>query len=594
MEKSPPKPWTVDVFENQRPHLTTFVREKISRILNDTDCRRILVRAPVKSGKREMVEYIAMRDARGELHRIHVFISAWHRKADDEQRIELEQHNMKVFSINKRVVVDSCITWIRQQLTQQKHVVVHLDECDYASGETQLLSEIWTFVRDKDCITSILYSATPEEVLFSGEVDGEQHRSMIQEIICEGERVDYTPPIGYCGPAVFLENGLVSAATPFFEEEKGIYSLTDQGKLIVSDLNESMKLDTNRNVVVLRLSYSQLGDKVDKKDKKGNKSIYLFLNHLDCFPELKDWNIIVDKDESVKFNSNRIICERIQWSNPYYWKKMNGSSPYLMVIDQTSSRSTEWSCHDRIFAHHDFRNQIQYTTVSQSQERVNHYIQKYNNKIQPIKVYGCVRSFKLSAGHIDYETFLTVDYKKRKIRSRESIVELFSVENRDGVLQSECVQNGVSCKEADRLLQHLDCYADLSISLRVAGDTKESKVYEGEWYPIDSSITSEDWTKFAESHTIKHNPFKKSIVRTREFPREDGKMMGYHRGWGLLEYKDGILYKDGKKDSLKWGDDSTRTKVCYHNDHVGVLIVKDTGRTERVGSLRAHKSMYGN
>jgi hypothetical protein len=57
----PDKPWPVAVFEEQRPHLTKFVRESIVPLLDDSECRRIVLRAPVKCGKREMVEYIAMR-----------------------------------------------------------------------------------------------------------------------------------------------------------------------------------------------------------------------------------------------------------------------------------------------------------------------------------------------------------------------------------------------------------------------------------------------------------------------------------------------------------------------------------------------------
>ena len=59
---APAKPWSVAVFQHLRPHMTNFVDNRIIPLLEDTECRRIVVRAPVKSGKREMVEYIAMRD----------------------------------------------------------------------------------------------------------------------------------------------------------------------------------------------------------------------------------------------------------------------------------------------------------------------------------------------------------------------------------------------------------------------------------------------------------------------------------------------------------------------------------------------------
>jgi hypothetical protein len=68
--------WSVAIFESERPHLTTFVREKLLPLLDDAECRRVLIRAPVKSGKREFAEYLAQRDYSTHPGRIHAFISA--------------------------------------------------------------------------------------------------------------------------------------------------------------------------------------------------------------------------------------------------------------------------------------------------------------------------------------------------------------------------------------------------------------------------------------------------------------------------------------------------------------------------------------
>jgi hypothetical protein len=111
------------------------------------------------------------------------------------------------------------------------------------------------------CITNILYSATPAEVLFSGEVDDEEYKAMMDEIIREGHHVEYTPPAGYCGPARFLEADLVKEAIPFFYKEGDNYVLSSQGKEIVRDLRTAMAITPSRNLLVLRLSYSDLGGK---------------------------------------------------------------------------------------------------------------------------------------------------------------------------------------------------------------------------------------------------------------------------------------------------------------------------------------------
>ena len=359
---TPPKPWPVSVFETKRTHLTNFVRTEILPLLEDRENRRIVVRAPVKCGKREMVEYIAMRDSVEKPTRVHAFLSAWHRAADEDQRIELKGQNMDVFSIVTQKKVDSFLVWLQKKLAQQKLVVLHLDECDHGSGSKQMLSQVWKMTRDVACITNILYSATPEEVLFSGEVDDEEHNAMMEEMVSHGHRVEYTPPEGYCGPGRFLEEGLVHEALPFFHKEGEGFVLSPQGKEIVADLRSSMATAPQRNLVVLRLSYSELGGK--KAEIKKNKSIYQFLQNIGSFPELADFIVVVDKGDDMGIKCDQISTEKIQWSSPTYWRRQTVSVPILVVIDQTSSRSTEWACHDRIFATHDFRNMVQYSTIS--------------------------------------------------------------------------------------------------------------------------------------------------------------------------------------------------------------------------------------
>ena len=89
METPPPKPWTVAQFELYRPHMSNWIIHNLCPPLEDPDCPRIVVRAPVKSGKREIVEYMAKRDESHVSPRVHLFLSAWHRAADEVQRKEL-------------------------------------------------------------------------------------------------------------------------------------------------------------------------------------------------------------------------------------------------------------------------------------------------------------------------------------------------------------------------------------------------------------------------------------------------------------------------------------------------------------------------
>jgi hypothetical protein len=594
----PQKPWSVAVFEQHRSHLTNFVRNKILPLIEDIDCRRITVRAPVKCGKREMVEYISMRDSVNQPKRVHAFLSAWHRQADEEQRVELSTHNIKVFSIINQKKVEEFLTWLNIQKGYNHTILLHIDECDHGSGSKQMLSKIWSSVRNTPNITNILYSATPEEVLFSGEVEDDEFQSIIDYMISEGEHVEYSPPTGYCGPNRFLEANLVNEAIPFFYKEVSNYVLSPQGKQIICDIKDSLLINPSRNLIVLRLSYSDTSGK--KSEIKKNKAIYQFLENISAFPELSDFLVVVDKADDIGIKNPQIITEKIQWSALNYWRRQAAGIPMLLVIDQTSSRSTEWHCHDRIFATHDYRNVVQYSTISQAQERVNHYEQRYGG-FQPIRIYGHTRTFKLSAGLIDYKTFLTDPWEKKKIDVRTSgpipMYRVRSISN--GELHPNCPDTGLPEITANRILQELGCYADISLSARVAGSIREVPTYVGVWQEVTKDTWNTFWPVYissmppAESTRTVRNPF----IEAEKHRLPNGTWQGQHRGWKVLDCVNDELYKrnDGK-ESTKLDLGSTggdRIKVCYKDGILGVFIVRYTG-TRSMDTLCAYKSMYKN
>ena len=596
------KPWSVAVFETQRTHMTNFVRSKILPKLEDIECRRIVVRAPVKSGKREMVEYIAMRDSVGEPTRKHAFISAWHRKADEDQREELGGQNMAVFSVTTEKNLALCLTWIQEQIALGLQVVLHLDECDHGSGSTQTLSKLWREVRDNEAVYNVLYSATPEEVLYSGEVDNEELNSMMGEVL-EGHHVRYNPPEGYCGPAKFLDEGLVHVAHPFFEKgAEGSYALSAQGKEIVHDLKASIQAgDVKRNVIVLRLSYADGGN------KKEHKAIHQFIKHCSSFPELEGFDIVADVEDSLDSRESSVIKSTVEWSNPVYWRRnMPVETPTIIVIDQKSSRSTEWACHDRVFATHDFRNVARFSTISQAVERVNHYLQKYGG-FQRIRVYCHKKTLLLSAGRIGYDAYCTDLWESRKVDARTSAgqhggQELFMVRSVATKVAHPKWPEPVDAKTRDRALQELECYADVSLSARVAGTVRDQIVHATNFYQVSEG----GWDHFVHSPD---SPLRLGRAVTRSFKdpfplsRKKGLVAdqlfkGYlpsikgEESWRVLDYKD-------LKDLESWGGAKRdgvlqdHRIICYKDGVLGVAVRVDTGERVKVNSLKAYRSMYG-
>ena len=596
----PQKPWSVDVFQEFRPGICEFVDHNISPLIRCNECSRVLIRAPVKSGKREIAEYIALRDQiNGEPRRVHAFVSAWHRKADDEQRDELRQHNLEVFSIINRKEADSCIRWIENQTTHRREVVIHLDECDHGTGTRQILGRIWRHIREHGYITTILYSATPEEVLYSDEIDVDgDFTDMIDTLMNTGCYLRYNPEFynprvslttGYCGPRAFLEAGLVTDATPFFRiDSHGNIHLSTQGLQIITDLQHNLVANPNRNLNIVRLSYSVTGS--DRDNRKDNKAIYQFFKNLHNIPELVPFLIMIDKDENFDIRSQRIIRERIQWSNPEYWRRQAPNIPTLIILDQTSTRSTEWACHDRIYAVHDFRNTLQFGTVSQAQERVNHYANKYG-EFQPIRVFGSLKTFQLSAGVIDYETYLANEWEMRKVDRRRSgnNNDMYEVKNTlTRELHPEC-SVPVTRDEAERILQENASFANKSISARVRGAIKNVAIVQTTWHECnEASFDEVSQTELFRAQTLLDNGRHHTFQNPFSNPRMDGnRTMGYLREWKVFEYAD-IEYE-------RWGFNMTtnhpRITICYNNNRLGVALRSLSG-FETQNTLTAFKTMY--
>lgn len=540
------KPWSMDQFQNYRPHMTNFVDNDIVPHIHDIGCSKILVRAPVKSGKREMVEYIRLRDItpNGENNmRKHAYITAFHRTADKNQRKELEICGLEVFSIINKKIIDNLIKWIEDNLNDSYHIVLHLDECDHGSGYLQNLSKIWNHnrIHNNDLIKFILYSATPEEVIYSGEINiNDDERQVISEMR-GGVVVKYEPPSGFCGPRRFLDNNLVTNAEPFFlRDNNGRYNLSNQALEIISGVRNEIEQESGRNIIALRLSYSiDIEGRCSKKDKK---AIYQFIKNYAQFRELRDFVTIVD-DNGSKFPNlpeETMLSQPINWSTKSFWTSKTENKPILLIFDQTSSRSTEWACHDRIFAMHDYRKNSNFTILSQAQERVNHYDTKYTSGFQPIRVYGSLKTFQLSAGYIDDCQYLSQGNNRPKI----------------------------------------------GISARVKGSVKKQPIINTRFIPCNNETFEEAFSEIKRNMGITQNignPF-------REDKKEGNLYMGCLRGYKVF------TYEEVKKNS-RWGFGNNnqlyRLTVCYRDNVCGVALRYDTGRFRINNTLVSHKSMYG-
>jgi len=571
--------------------MTEFVKTHIEPYLDAESCNRLIIRAPVKSGKREIAEYLAMRDQASPITRVHMFLSAWHRAADEEQRKELARHNLAVFSAITKAVVTKCIAWITQQLAEGKTVVIHLDECDHGSGEKQILGKIYRFVRENPRVFIILYSATPQEVLFSGDATADTADEGQEELLDDlvnGTHIEYTPPEGYCGPARFLDAGLIYDAQPFFTM-KPIPALTAQGREILVAWLAEIATGRGRNIVALRLCYSDGGK------KKEDRAIQQFLRVWKLIPELLAAGVDVIFD---KGDMKHPDAQEIKWSHKPSWDRLTKDKPILIVMEMTSSRSTEWACHDRMFALHEFRNTIQYAADSQAQERVNHYESKYG-RFQEIRVYGHKKTFELSAGRINYATYLNCEWVMKKVDTRRAARDNLGTEDLYEIKSSAAGHALHPAYPAPLLepaaksaLVALGCIGDAKLSARVKGSVRPTPIFAAEFFPCD--VTTFDTALTPVKAAIAggryvgsafQNPFQQ---RERPPPNAAGKEHGYLRKWDVFDYDTQIATQPG------WGVGANRPRltICYKNGVLGVAIRWNTGETRMQDRLSAFRSMY--
>lgn len=369
--------------EFSKSHTATylFVQNKLTPALT-SDAKFIVVEAPVKSGKRTIVEITSLIHPSAK----HIFLTALNRTADKSQHAELASYlgSHAVHVICRKNKIAALFKYVNKILKSGKQIIMHHDELDYASGAEHNMMQIWNTLKDFPEVKWIMYSASPEEVLHS---DWYVALDSLQKC-----HVKYTPPGSYKGADYFLTNDLVSEAEPFFvmDEDGEDIELSDQACEIITDLCESAEKG-RRHILVVRLATMRIYKYAKELISSG------------AFDELNECDVL--------FAHGGPDTDHVPWDSPSWWEKLDHNTPLIIFIDQVSSRSTEWAGHPYIYALHDFASpKTPYNTIMQRQLRVAHYTTKsgvtgYNGKGHPIRVYGTVDVFKLAAGKITYDEF---------------------------------------------------------------------------------------------------------------------------------------------------------------------------------------------
>ena len=380
-------PKTIDYFKQQRPELYNYV-------LNDVipeNKKFKLVPAPVKSGKRGMVEVHSLLDKKSS----HIFLTALHRTADENQRNELASYGIKVFSINNTKKKNECIKYIDDQLALGKEIKPHLDELDFGCGDKQLLNYIYSAYKNNPRVTFILYSATIEVA--------KKEFLVVNNIEEFHECKPFNPPPTYFGIKKFLDKKKFLQATHFVSyncDDESI-KITTQGENLIKKLKENTNNTNNkRHIAVLRLAGNF---------KTNSKSISQF----DTMKENSDY---IEEKYGIRLKFVGSNDNSVEWDNLKTWGDYNPAIPYIFVINQVAGRSTEWKCHPYLVWYHTMRTDDTPTsTIIQDQERPVYYTINYTDDID-IEIYGDVPSAQYSSGIITLDQYDAMS--NRKINAR--------------------------------------------------------------------------------------------------------------------------------------------------------------------------------
>ena len=333
--------------------------------------KNVSIKAEEKSGKRVIMECIHVilninhKSSIVSLPRS-VYITALNRKDTKPQFEEQESFGITSIVATKSSELLGEIVKIMNE-PGDSMVYIHLDECDYGTGNTQSLSKLYLspeLETHRTRIKFITYSATPQEVTLCEKID--EPKWSFHEFI---------PHESYFGAQKYLDNDLVFEPSTFYDGE----NFTEHGKQIILDMKEYLSVDGNkRNIIVVRETTPGMLTQIRSK-------IETLESQYECIVKVYDQN------------------EPFEWGNPESWSELGRIQvlnddlehlgydyiPVVIFISQICTRSTE-ICplgHRRLYAWHDARmlsDKKAFNTLSQAIGRVKHYTQSGHpeNKIK--------------------------------------------------------------------------------------------------------------------------------------------------------------------------------------------------------------------
>lgn len=428
--------------EEQYKIANKCVESLTSELDDGTVGKNCSVKAEEKTGKRVIMEFIHLITIINHFCGVltsksspkSVYVTALNRK-DTKDQFREQQDDFGILSIVATCVAE-LIGDIIKLLCDPSHdgvIYIHLDECDFGSGDGQSLSKLWkaeelNLPKNKSRIKYITYSATPEELEYST-----TGKSLLWD------HHTFTPTKDYIGAQWYLDNDLVFRPEVFFN---GVSEFSKQGIKLIKEVNENCSSPSKdmsermRNVIVVRdtgkghLNLIRINK--ENLEEKYSCNIYVF-DQSNGF----DWG---DKKQWATLGRSEILDED-EIHVGYKWKTT------VIFISQICTRSTELCPlgHRKIAIWHDSRmleDKKAYNTISQAIGRVKHYTQ-HGKKPNRIKLYCDIKVLKRTVGLLDDDEDIKLSARVLTNKGKKKKVKFDSYEDKGEVVWSDGDPNEV-------------------------------------------------------------------------------------------------------------------------------------------------------
>lgn len=365
-------------YAEKMPEIFRFVTRDIhlNVVRGETD---IIIPAQVKTGKRFIAQaYSAFTTPITGEKTAHVFISAWVRRDDDNQRKMLNAYFQgtkaapRVFKINTERASLKCKEELEKIIKTHDRTIVTLDELDYGSGSEQHMAAVYEYCMSQEKITLISYSASYEEATIAPVI----HATGAKKPIV----LPFTPPPEYRGAKWYCDNNLVFEAEPFFDISGEDVSVSASAKALLerakARLSSQNPKESRKKLLIVRQTtgFERIKEKIVNEtipELCGNDEIRILPHFIHSRKELNTMTVL--------------------WDNYNWWKRRmeveHGSGKFLLIlfIDQSSTRSTDWFCHPWLSAYHDYHPpDTPVNTCIQANLRIVYYT---NKMCEGVKVY---------------------------------------------------------------------------------------------------------------------------------------------------------------------------------------------------------------